>query len=133
MKQKIFSLLLALCLALGALASCSMPTTPQPPACTQHKDLNHDLKCDTCGAAVACEHADADKNLKCDVCGEAVACTDHEDDNADLKCDYCGAEVACVFHKDANKDQKCDICGTAVGKENTDFGTTDSDFSDILG
>ena len=124
--KKILSIVLvmALCLALFACGEC-----------TNHVDTDpKDAKCDVCGAAVTCEvHTDADKDLKCDVCGAAVTCEAHEDANSDLKCDYCGAEVACVFHKDTDKDQKCDICGTEVGKENTDFGTTDSDFSDILG
>ena len=86
MKTKIFSLLLALCLALGALASCGTVTpTPTPPAtCTQHKDQNHDLKCDSCGAAVACtEHADEDQDLKCDYCQADLPCEIHIDEDGD--------------------------------------------------
>ena len=145
MKNKIFSLLLLLCLSIAMLASCGV---------CQHADANGDLKCDKCGAAVPCTvHADADHDLKCDKCGGPIACTEHADANHDLKCDWCKTAVPCTEHADADHNQKCDYCdafvkctheyasadrvcdwcGAPLGNEYTGPDTTPGDLSDIIG
>ena len=132
MKTRIFSFLLVLVMAVGMLASCGGGggTT-----CTAHTDANHDLKCDTCGADVACtDHVDVKpRDQKCDYCKAAVPCAHeldyqgyceycdyfeckgHIDLNHDQVCDNgtCGAAVPCTKHADANVDAKCDYCAAA--------------------
>lgn len=131
MKTRIFSLLLVLVMVVGVLASCG---PKQPPACTTHTDANGDLKCDTCGAAVACtNHVDANHDQKCDKCKakvdcphsidadgfcewcDFVKCVKHLDRNHDLVCDNegCDEPVACTKHADRDVNGKCDWCAVA--------------------
>ena len=133
MKTRIFSLLLVLVMAVGMLASCSGGgTNDGTTTCTSHTDANHDLKCDTCAAAVACtSHVDVKpRDQKCDYCKAAVPCTHELDDdgmclycdyaecrkhidrNHDLVCDNegCDEAVACTVHADADENSKCDYC-----------------------
>ena len=71
MKKK----LICLVLTLAMMLSCALVFTSCEQPCTEHKDLDKNGKCDTCGADVEpesgdCEHVDADENGKCDECGE---------------------------------------------------------------
>jgi hypothetical protein len=99
-------------MAVGVLASCGGGgggTT----TCTNHVDANHDLKCDTCQAAVDCtSHVDADNDLKCDYCKAKMACT-HPDDKIDEDgfCGICNEFAKCVKHIDRNHDLVCDNTG----------------------
>ncbi len=63
--------------------------------CTEHKDENHDGKCDVCGAEMEVRHIDQNRDGKCDICGADMEkeCTEHKDENQDGKCDVCGADV----------------------------------------
>ena len=82
MKKIKLTLALALTLALMLLiSSCMMPTT-QTQTCVVHRDLNKDLLCDVCGAAVP------------------VNCVVHNDNDHDGKCDTNGCTVTMqVVHK----------------------------------
>ena len=136
-----FALILVLAVAM-LLGSCTMmmPTT-QTQTCVAHRDLNKDLLCDVCGAAmpVNCtSHNDLDHDGKCDtngctvtlavyhidlehtgtceVCGKTVT-VNHEDfDEEDGLCDICGKPVdgSCLECVDEDEDGECDVCGSEV-------------------
>ena len=141
MKKIKLTLALALTLALMLLiSSCMMPTT-QTQTCVVHRDLNKDLLCDVCGAAVPvncvvhndndhdgkCDtngctvtmqvvHIDPDHTGVCEVCGKTVT-VNHEDfDEEDGLCDICGKPVdgSCLECVDENEDGECDVCGSEV-------------------
>ena len=76
MKNRILSLLLALIMVVGVLASCG-PTTP--PTCPNHGvDADNDGKCDGCQEAITptpggtCTHEDTDRDYVCNKCNEEI-------------------------------------------------------------
>ncbi len=138
--MKKFKILALLGLALATLlfaSSCMMPIT-QTQTCVVHRDLNKDLLCDVCGAAVPvnclvhndddhdgkCDtngctvtlqviHIDPDHTGVCEVCGKTVT-VNHEDfDEEDGLCDICGKPVdgSCLECIDEDEDGECDVCG----------------------
>jgi len=115
------AMLMILTSAFG-LVSCMGTTTPTPTpgpttqTCTNHKDENHDGKCDNiqlnCTATVKVEHVDENHDGVCDVkkCGKKNLKVTHNDKDNNFVCDDCEAilEHTCV---NGDADTLCDICG----------------------
>ena len=107
------TVLILILIILSALySSCAMMSAS---VCTVHRDLNKDLYCDVCGAAipVSCtSHTDENHDGKCDGVGcSATLSVEHTDQNHDGICDALSCEeTLSVTHTDENGDGFCDTC-----------------------